>query len=71
MSELTPEFFNDRDVARLLGMSPSWIRVQRYYRRHGRDHVLAIDPVMIGSSPRYRRDDVDAIIAHLKTESSI
>ncbi len=66
MSETTPEFYNDRDIARLLGMSPGWVRTQRYFRRHGRCHALAIDPVQLGTSPRYRREDVEEWIAALK-----
>ena len=30
MTDLTPELFNDRDVARLFAMSPGWVRVQRH-----------------------------------------
>jgi hypothetical protein len=66
MSDAIPEFYHDRDIARLLGMSPGWVRTQRYLRRLGRNHVLAIDPVQVGSSPRYRREDVEALIAALK-----
>ena len=66
MSEVFPEFYNDRDIARFLGMSPGWVHTQRYFRRQGRSHVLAIDPVQVGASPRYRREDVEAFIAALK-----
>jgi hypothetical protein len=49
-------------------MSKSWIRKQRMYRRRGVDHVLAIDPVMIGSVPRYRLVDVEEWLASQKRE---
>jgi hypothetical protein len=35
-------------------------------RRRGADHVLAIDPVMIGSVPRYWWAEVQAWFASLK-----
>lgn len=60
------EFFKDKDIAHLLSVSPQSIRVQRYNRRHGKDHYLTIDPVMIGSSPRYAWEDVAALIEELK-----
>ena len=49
---------NDREVSKLLCMSSGWVRNQRHRRRHGEEHSLTIDPVMIGSSPRYRLDDL-------------
>ena len=60
------EFFTDRDIGRILGISPNTIRVQRHYRRNGKDHYLKIDPVMIGSLPRYTKEDVANLIANLK-----
>ena len=45
----------DAEVAKWLGMSPSWVRKQPFNRRHGLDHVFDIDPLLIGSVPRYRR----------------
>lgn len=53
----------DSDAAGILAMSQSWIRKQRMFRRRGLDHVLNIDPVMIGSCPRYRLADVLAWLA--------
>jgi hypothetical protein len=63
LDNVAPEqrFLRDRDVARIFGMSESWVRVQRHYRRHDQPHVLAIDPVLIGTKPRYRRADVEAL----------
>lgn len=60
------EFFTDRDLARLLSVSPNTIRVQRHYRRHDKDHYLKIDPVMVGSLPRYARQDVAQLVETLK-----
>jgi hypothetical protein len=58
----TPHFYADADLAALLRISRSWIRKERMYRRHGLPHVLTIDPIMIGTVPRYRASDVDAWI---------
>jgi predicted DNA-binding transcriptional regulator AlpA len=59
-----PDYINrlvrDAHIAELIGMSKSWVRKQRMLRRRGVDHVLAIDPVMIGTVPRYRLADVEA-----------
>jgi predicted DNA-binding transcriptional regulator AlpA len=57
------QLIRDKDVARLAAMSNSWVRKQRMYRRRGLAHVLTIDPVMIGSVPRYRLSDVEAWLA--------
>ena len=62
-----PKLVNDKSVAAKLSMSPSWVRKQRSNRNHGLSHTLEIDPVMIGSSPRYLISDVDAFIASLVT----
>jgi hypothetical protein len=53
----------DSDAAGIIAMSQSWIRKQRMLRRRGLEHVLNIDPVLIGSVPRYRLADVLAWLA--------
>lgn len=53
-------FLRDKEIAIDLGMSVSWVRVQRHRRRTGKEHVLSIDPIFIGSSPRYRLEDYEA-----------
>jgi len=58
----SPALVDDRYVAQQLCMSRSWVRKQRLYRRRGLDHVLDIDPVLIGSTPRYRIEDFQAWI---------
>jgi hypothetical protein len=63
--EETGHFLNDADVAIWLRVSLSWVRVQRCKRRHGLAHKFDIDPVMIGSMPRYRQEDVIAWINNL------
>ncbi len=55
---IEPSFYSDRDVAHLLALSPSWVRVQRHKRRKGQPHFLAIDPHYIGRSPRYLKSEV-------------
>ncbi len=60
------EFYSDKDIARLLRMSPEWVRGQRHKRRHGQPCILNIEPRYIGSCARYVREDVEAIVASLK-----
>lgn len=55
-------FYSDKDVARRLNMSTSWVRGQRHKRRHGEAHVLDLEPRYIGACPRYVRDEVEALI---------
>jgi len=62
----TNRLVRDADIAELTGMSKSWVRKQRMLRRRGADHVLAINPVMIGSVPRYWWVEVQAWFASLK-----
>ena len=59
------QFLNDTAVAETMCMSKSWVRVERHKRRNGLPHTLNIDPVMIGTSPRYRIEDVEAFIKGL------
>ena len=56
----------DREVAEQLSVSRSWVRKQRFDRRHGSPHVFDIDPVMIGGLPRYPREEVLTWIEHRK-----
>ena len=51
---------NDAIIADLLSMSRSWVRKERFNRRHGLPHSFTVDPVMVGSVPRYRIEDVEA-----------
>jgi hypothetical protein len=39
-------------------MSRSWVRKERFNRRHGLSHFFDVDPIYIGSAPRYRVKDV-------------
>lgn len=63
---MPPILICDKEVARLIGMSPSWVRVQRWKRRSEQEHVFNIDPVMIGTSPRYRIEQIEAWIISLE-----
>jgi hypothetical protein len=56
------EFMNDKEIARIFKMSPSWVRGERFKRRHQLPHYLAIDPRLIGSRPRYVRAEVEALV---------
>jgi len=60
-----PVFYNDKDIARILSLSVSWVRGQRHKRRNGIAHILNIDPRYIGSCPRYLKSEVDAFIETL------
>ena len=53
---------DDAYVAGLLCISRSCVRKQRLLRRRGLPHFFDIDPIMIGSLPRYRLEDVMAWI---------
>lgn len=59
---IEPAFFTDKDVARKLNLSPSWVRGQRHKRRKGLDHILKVDARYIGSCPRYVRDEIEAFV---------
>lgn len=48
----------DREVADLLSFSVQWVKQQRHKRQSGKPHNFTIDPVSIGSSPRYKLQDV-------------
>ena len=58
-------FWSDKEIASALRMSVSWVRKQRWLRRHGEVHVFTVDPVMIGTAPRYRRGDIQSWIEGL------
>ena len=59
-------FWSDKEIASELRMSVSWVRKQRWLRRRGEEHVFAVDPVMIGKTPRYRHNDVQSWIEGLE-----
>ena len=65
MFVISPVFYSDKDVARLLNLSPSWVRVQRHKRKHGLHHVFDVEPRYIGSCPRYLAQEVQAFIASI------
>ncbi len=60
------KFWNDKEIATQLRLSLSWVRKQRWLRRHGKEHVFTVDPVMIGAVPRYRHEDVQSWIDGLE-----
>lgn len=60
------KLLNDSEVAARLCISRSWIRKQRMYRRNGKHHYFTIDPIMVGSVPRYRESDLELWIASLE-----
>ncbi len=56
--EYERRLISDEGVARMVGMSRSWVRQQRYRRRHGLEHSFDLEPVGVGSCPRYPLDEV-------------
>ena len=61
--QIEPDFYNDKDIARKLCLSTSWVRGQRHKRAHGLPHFLEIDARYIGTCPRYVREEIDAFVA--------
>lgn len=49
----------DKQVARLVSLSPSWVRSQRWKRANKINHSFHVDAVYIGSCPRYRKEEVE------------
>ena len=61
-----PEFYSDKDIARILCMSPAWVRGQRFKRNHGQPCIFDLEPRYIGSSARYVRDEVETFVAAVR-----
>lgn len=60
VSKPNTTFVDDAWLAQRVSMSVATIRAQRFKRRHGIRHWLDIDPVLIGSKPRWRLSDAEA-----------
>jgi len=56
---------NDREIAHRVGFSPGWVRLERFRRRHGQPHTLTIDPLIVGTKPRYVAGEFDEWFAKL------
>ena len=65
MTETIIQFYSDKQVAALFGVSTSWVRLQRFNRRHGKAHVFDVDPVLMGATPRYLRTDIESFMSRL------
>jgi hypothetical protein len=66
------EFITDTWLAEQLQMAVATVRSQRFKRLHGEPHWLDIDPIYIGSKPRYRRiDALDWLSAQASKRRSI
>lgn len=61
-----PEFYSDKDVARILSMSPAWVRGQRHKRRHGEPCTFDLEPRYIGTCARYVREEVEAFVTAIR-----
>jgi hypothetical protein len=55
-------FYTDKDVARRLNLSPSWVRGQRHKRTKEQPHIFNLEPRRIGRSVRYAVAEVEAFI---------
>lgn len=64
--QISEKYLSDNELAVMLGLSPSWCRRQRYLRQRELHHDLIIDPVYIGSSPRYPLSEVRSWLEALK-----
>ena len=49
---------DDAYIAQHLRVSRGWVRTQRFRRRHALSHVFNVDPIYIGSLPRYFLQEV-------------
>ncbi len=63
--EDTNQFMNDKEIAHMLSVSPSWVRKQRHLLNKGEDHIFKVEPIYIGSSPRYSTSAVTKWIGEL------
>ncbi|AEG48438.1 hypothetical protein Sphch_0743 [Sphingobium chlorophenolicum L-1] len=63
--QIEPDFLNDKQVARKLSLSDSWVRGQRHKRNKGLPHTLTVDAKYIGKCPRYLRGEIDAFVASI------
>lgn len=63
--QIEPDFLNDKDIARKLNLSTSWVRGQRHRRKKGLPHFLTIDAKYIGTCPRYLRGEIEAFVASI------
>lgn len=64
-------FVSDAWLAEQIQVARSTIRVQRHLRLQGKPHWLNLDPVYIGSLPRYRVDDVRAWLNGLHSSGNL
>lgn len=56
------KYYSDLDIARILSMSPEYVRGQRSRRKHNLPHWLEIDPIYVGNRPRYRAEEFHAFL---------
>jgi hypothetical protein len=61
---------SDKDIAAHLSISRSWVRRQRWLRKKGEPHFLTIDPIMVGTSPRYRLEDLNNLLDGVTSDYS-
>ena len=63
--QIEHEFYTDKDIARKLRLSDSWVRGQRHKRAKGLPHILKVDARYVGRCPRYVRGEIEAFLAEI------
>lgn len=63
-------FYSDKDVARRLSLSPSWVRGQRNKRAKDQPHIFDLEPCRIGRSVRYAAADVEAFVEAIRQQGT-
>ena len=59
---MEPAFYTEKDIARRLSMSASWVRQQRFRKAHGLPNSFDLEPCFIGGGVRYVATEVEAFI---------
>lgn len=68
---LAKRLLTDRDVADRLAVSPNTIRTQRHLRLTGKPHWFILDPIMIGSCPRYDLEEFEEWLASRRKKKEV
>ena len=63
-----PKLLDDIGLGEIADMAPATFRVQRHLRRTGKPHWFNVDPIYVGSSPRYLPEEVTDFFNRLKAE---
>lgn len=69
MFDFSNKYLCDKEIAQLISMSPSWVRQQRHKRNNNQPHIMDVDCIYIGRSPRYKAEEVQEWLANLQGSS--